>query len=357
MDSGSTLQWKALLVDAVKRGAADIHLSVGSVPMARINGQLVPLEGIDAVSPEALGVFIDTYVAADIRKRLTEERDIVSTIDVDKNLRFKISAYYQKDLLSLTLRYIPVQVPTLAALGLQPVMRELSALQHGLVIISGPFGSGRSTTAAALIEEVNQHRRAYIITVEDPIEYVFANSQSVVEQRQVGRDTKSFTDALRYFEEEDGDILFLEEMDDPATTPLVLEIARGSALVLTTLSADSAAQTIARILDSFTSLDQDRIRDMLAHGLQAVVCQKLLPRVGGGMLVVQEVMKNTEAVRASIRNGNIDQLATIMQTSRREGMVSFEQALAELVRNHQVTLDDALVQANDPRALESLLRD
>lgn len=355
MDVATTSYLKNLLVDAVKQQAADIHLSVGNAPIVRVFGQLKVLDTEPVVTVEFLQSVLETILSADQRAQLDTKRELVTTHDFDKQLRFKLNVFYQRDLPSMTLRYIPSVVPAISELSLSPTIAELSQLNKGLVIISGPFGSGRSTTAAALIEEINRTRKSYIITIEDPIEYQFSNRESIIEQRQVGRDTNSVMDALTYFQAEDGDVLFLDELQDPATIPLVLEIARGGSLVVTTMSADSASKTIARILDSFTSLDEKRVRDLLASSLQAVVCQKLLPRIGGDMIVVQEVLRKNDAVRSAISNGNIAQLENSLQTSRQEGMISFEQSLAELVKRHAVTLEAATDAANDPRQLENLL--
>ena len=247
-------------------------------------------------------------------------------------------------------------MPTLESLKLNPILAELIKYKHGLIIVSGSFGSGRSTTVAALIEEINRQRREYIITIEDPIEYIFTNNQSIVEQREIGLDTNSFEEALKYFEEEDGDVLFLEEINKPAIIPMVLEIARGSSLVLTALSADSVANTVKRILDIFPAYDQERVRDLLATALKAVICQKVIPRIGGGLVIAQEILIVNDAVKSIIADGNIANLDNIVQTSRKEGMVSFNQALTELVRSRQISREDALTNAADRKILEDSLK-
>ncbi len=356
MEINQEQQLRNILIEAVKQQAADIHFSVGSVPFFRVYGRIANADNWPVVTSDFTQSITDTLLEESQKKYLQDHRELIITHDFDKGLRFKISIFYQKEVLSISMRYVPLQVPTLDSLKLNPLLREWVKLPKGLLIVSGPFGSGRSTTAAALIEYINQTRKEYIITIEDPIEYLFTNKESVIEQRQVGRDTHSFNEALAYFQEEDGDILFLEDMHDPATIPPLLEIARGSALAITTISADSASKTIARILDGFTSLDQERVRNLLSSALKGIVCQKLLPRVGGGMIAVQEVLVISDAVRASISSGNISQIDNIIQTSRQEGMISFEQSLAQLVSQRLVSLDDALEQVNDRKQLENLLR-
>jgi len=256
--------------------------------------------------------------------------------------------------LSATLRYIPSKIPTVASLGLSTDITKLAKLKNGLMIVSGPFGSGRSTTIAAIIDEINRTRKEYIITIEDPIEYIFTNKKSIVEQREVGSDTRSYSDALKYFEEEDGDVLFLENMQDPKIIPAVLEISRGGSLVLSTISADSAAKTVSRILDSFQSFDQERIRDLLSTSLRAVVCQKLLPRVGGGLVLAYEILIINDAARSVIINGNLNRLEDIIQTSRKDGMISFDQNLAQLVKDRMVSREDALENASNKKKLGGL---
>ncbi len=356
MQTSQLLSLKSILTDAIKRGAADIHFSVSNYPIIRVQAELVSLENEAIITEESMAALVASLVSEEQKKQLEKEREIILTYDFDKNLRFKITIFYQKNFLSATFRHIAERIPTLSALGVNPLLAELTKLNKGLIIVAGPFGSGRSTTAAAMIEEINQNRKKYIITIEDPIEYIFTNQKSIIEQREVGRDTNSFVDALRYFQEENGDVLFLEEMQDPATIPLVLEIARGSSLVITTTSADSAAKTVANILDRFQAFDQERIRDLLATALKAVVCQKLLPKIGGGAIVIQEILINSEPAKASILNGNISQLDDIIRTSKEDGMVSFDQVLAGLVQNRQITLDIAQENAISQEALENLLK-
>jgi len=356
MDTSRGFVIKAMLVEAIKQGAADIHFSVGSLPLMRINNQLVSMTDKEIVTAELMADLLDFVTDPVARTQLDIDREMIVTREFDKDLRFKVNLFYQKGFLSATMRYLPPRIPSLDNLAVSPVVRDLTKMKKGLIIVSGPFGAGRSTTVAALIDEINRTRREYIITIEDPIEYIFTNAQSVIEQREVGKDTKSFLDAVNYFQEEDGDILFLEEMHNPALIPPVLEIARSGALVFTTVSADSAAKTIARILDGFTSLDQERVRDLLATSLKAVVCQRLLPRVGGGLVLVQELLLANEAVKSAIMNGNINQLVNVIQTSRADGMISFEQAIAELINHHQVAADDALDVVADRKLLESLIR-
>lgn len=347
---------KMLLTEVVNRGATDLHLSVGNNPALRINGELVILEDIDLITQEFMTELINTMLDKEKQDQLSTEREIILTRDFDKNMRFKINIFYQRDFLSATLRYIPKQAPTIDSLGLNPIFKKFIDYEKGLIIISGSFGSGRSTTVAAIIEEINQSRRNYIITIEDPIEYVFTNKKSIIEQREIGRDTKSFIDALNYFEEEDGDVLFLEEMQDPKIIPMVLEIARGSSLVLSSMSASSSTNTISRILDSFQSFDQERIRNLLSTSLKAIVCQKMVPKIGGGEMAIQEVMIVNDAIKSIIASGNISQIHNIIQTSRKDGMISFDQVLVDLVKRRMISSSDALDNTSNKKEMENLIK-
>lgn len=345
-----------ILAEAVKRRASDVHFTVGNRPTLRLNGQLVFLEDQAIIDQEFMTAAVAELLTAEQQKQLASEREIIVVYDFERDLRFKINIFYQRGFLSMTLRYLPAMVPTLDSLKLNPLLKELVKLPKGLVIVSGGFGSGRSTTVAAMVEEINRSRQTYIITVEDAIEYVFTNNLSIIEQREVGRDSKSFADALKYFEEEDGDVLFLEKMEDPQLMPTVLEIARASALVLTTVTAGSAAETVSRILNSFQSFDQERIRDLLASALRAVICQKTLPLIGGGVAVIQEVLTANDIARSMIKNGDAAQLESLIRNSAEDQMISFDQILAKLVLNHRVSLVDALDNASNRKSLEKMIR-
>jgi len=356
MDTSQTLLIKDILAEAIKAGASDLHFSVGNYPIFRIGQELRYLDNHEIINSDFMEKAAESLLTKELLERLKSEKEIITSYNFDKNLRFKVNMYYQRSFLSATLRYIPSKVPTLDELGLNESIKKLSKLKHGLIIVAGPFGSGRSSTSAAILEEINRTRKEYILTIEDPIEYLFTNSSSIVEQREVGRDTNSFEDALRYFQEEDGDVLFLEQLSHTQAIPLVLEIASGNSLVITTMAADTSTKAIASILDSFTSFDQERIRDLLSGALKAVICQKMIPKIGGGVKPICELLLVNDTVRAIIAKGSINQLDNIIQTARKEGMVSFSQALLEAVKNGEISPEDALSNAPDPKILEGLLR-
>lgn len=344
---------KEILTESIKFGAFDIHFSVGNYPVIRINDNLNFLEDKGIINQDFMEEMVFSMLNAKQKDILEKEKEIIFSYNFDKNLRFKVNIFYQRGFLSATLRYIQSQIPTLEELGIVD-LKDLSRLKRGLVIISGPFGSGRSSTVASLINEINKSRKEYIITIEEPIEFLFSNNKSIIEQREVGKDTNSFQDALAYFQEEDGDVLFIDKMNDIRTIPLTLEIA-ASSLVFTIVTANSAQATISSIIDNFQSFDQGRIRDMLASSLKAVLCQKMIPKIGGGVKVVYEYLPVNDAVRATIQSGDIKQLDNIINTSRKSGMVSLEQSLALAVKGGEIEIGQALENAKNQKLLENLL--
>ncbi|MFA5047486.1 MAG: ATPase, T2SS/T4P/T4SS family [Patescibacteria group bacterium] len=356
MQANQNLLLKGVLAEAVKFRAADLHFSVGNAPLLRIDGQLTPMADQAVINQDFMKDLINLLLTDAQKDTLKERKELIFTYDFEKGLRFKVNIFYQQGFLSATFRYISPQTPTIDSLGLEETVKKIAGVKKGLVIISGNFGSGRSSTAASIIEEINQTRKEYIIAVEDPIEYIFTNKKSIIEQREVGKDTNSYADAINYFQEEDGDVLFLDQADDPKIIPSILELARAGSLVITVMSADSASKTVSRILDSFQSFDQERIRNLLATSLKAILCQKLLPKSGGGLVVVQEIMMVNDAIKSIIASGNIAQLDTIIQTSRKENMISFNQSLAELYGARRISLEDALENATDKKTFENLIQ-
>lgn len=356
MESFSVSTLKNILIDSVKRHAASVHFSVGNFPVVKIDGEMFFLDNEKIVDDAFLRGLVGFILTDEQNKVLQVKKEIILAYQFDPNLRFKVTVFYQKGFLAATLRYIPAKLSSLESLGLSRIVERLSKIDKGLVLISGPFGSGRSTTIAGIIEEINKTQKRYIITIEDPIEYIFSNQKSVIEQREVGKDTKSFFDALNYFQEEDADVLFLEEIKEAQIIPLVLEIAGGSALVLTAVSAGSVSQTLFNILANFQSPDQERIRNLLATAVKAVVCQKLIAKNGGGLVPIYEILFNNEAVKSTILSGDFGRLDDIIQTSRSEGMMSFDQSLVEMVKTGKISDLEAVHYASDRRKISDLLK-
>ena len=356
MRSHQSLLIKDILIETVKLGAADLHFSVGNKPVYKLNGIWMTMEERDIIDQDFMLSMSESILDEVGKQKLNQEKEINFSHDFDRDLRFKINIFFQKGVLSATFRYISSKIPTLEALGVNPSLKNLCHMKKGLVIVAGPFGSGRSSTSAAMIEEINRNYKRYIITIEKPIEYIFTNNQSIIEQREVGKDTVSFEEALKYYQQEEGDVLYLDSVSNNKVWPLVLEIANGSSLVITNLNADTATKTIASILDGFKNYETEGIRDLLSESLKAVICQKILPKNGGGLVLIQEILLVNDAVKSIIKNGTIAQIENIIQVSRKEGMISFNQAISELAVNRKISVQDAMDNVADKKILENILK-
>lgn len=352
--TNETIVLTRVLSAAGQYRASDCHLTAGNPPILRVDGKLVALDDEPIITPDFLERVVELFLDEQQRKLLDEQREIVVAATWADRARYKVSFFHQRGSLSASLRLIPATIPLLRDLNLPKVVEDFAKLEKGLMLVTGPFGSGRTSTAAALLNEINQTRREHIVTVEKPIEYLFANSQSVIEQREVGRDTVSFEQALRTASREDVDVIYVSEMETPATIEAVLETAESSRLVLSTMNTDSVIRTLEKIITSFPDDEVQRIRVQLAATIEAIVSQRLLPKVGGGRIVVAEVMVPSGPIRSVIRDGALYQLTNILQTSREVGMVSLDRSLAELVKTGQILVDDALAHAVDRTALKAL---
>lgn len=352
----------ALLVEhiidtAAEQKASDLHLSVGSPPILRLGGRLVPLANEQMVTDELMQSFIETILTKDQQITLERNKEIVLAYEFHKQARFRINIYFQKGVLAAYLRYIGNRIMPLQKLGLpNQTLERFAALTEGLLIISGAFGSGKTTTSASLIDHVNRNRSCYILTIEKPIEYVFANQKSVIEQREVGRDAVSFEQALSNITQEDVDVLFVSELPNAAVTKHVLNIAASGRLVIANLEAETTVKTLELIISNFPADEQWQVRNQLASNLAGTLCQRLIPRIGGGEVAIAEIMTSVPAIQAHIKEGSLYQLSNVIQTSREEGMVSLDWSLAELVKTNEITLDDAIKYANDPQQLRYILR-
>ncbi|HEX8172177.1 MAG TPA: PilT/PilU family type 4a pilus ATPase [Thermoanaerobaculia bacterium] len=362
LPEGNALE--TLLIDMAQRGASDLLLVAGATPVFRIGGRLArttdaPLTGEDVQSllaplmTKRLREKIDEDGAADFSLRLTRP----ASDDDRRAWRFRINVHRQRGSLAAAVRALPTEVPTLTQLRLPPALAELVKPTRGLVLVCGPTGSGKSTTLAALVGELNRAESRHIITIEDPIEYEHRNGKSVIEQIEVGRDAPSFASALRASLRQDPDVILVGEMRDLETVATALTAAETGHLILSTLHTSDAAQAIHRIVDVFPPAQQTQIKQQLALSLNAIVVQQLIPRSDNqGRAVAVEVLHANHAVRNHIRNEKLQNLATEITLGKRQGMISFEDSLARLVQEGLVTLDDARVRSSRPDELESLLR-
>ncbi|MFH1366932.1 MAG: PilT/PilU family type 4a pilus ATPase [Patescibacteria group bacterium] len=345
-----------ILATGAEYKASDFHFSVGNPPILRVDGKLIPLTKEPILNTDFLNDFVASILDKEQQKVLAEEKEIVFAYTMGNKARFKISIFFQKGNLSVSLRLISSQIKSIKELGLPGVVEKFAELEKGLVVITGPFGSGRTGTLAALINTINKVRSEHIVTIEKPIEFVFTNNKSIIEQREVGRDTRSFTQALRTASHEDVDVIYVSEMDSPEVAESVLNAAESSRLVITSMNTDSVLRTLEKIISFFPEDRQEQIRAQLASVVEGVISQRLLPRVGGGRIAVAEVMIPNDPVRSVIREGAIYQINNILQTSREEGMISLDRSLVELVRTGEILIDDALANAVDKQNLKLMLR-
>ncbi len=350
----SATQMKTLLDQAIEKKASDLHLTVGIPPTLRIDGRLMPLVDEGVLTAESCEKLILSIMTPEQVERLRQRKEVDFSFGYQR-MRFRTNTFYQKGYLSASLRLIPLTIKSIQELGLPPILERFTLPSQGFVVITGPTGHGKSTSLAALIEHINQSRSEHIITIEDPIEYVFEHKKSILSQREVGSDTNSFARALRSALREDPNVVLVGEMRDLETIDAALTLAETGHLVFTTLHTNSAAQTADRMIDVFPPHQQQQVRMQLANVLLGVISQRLLPRVSGGRVLACEIMLANSAVRNTIREGKTHQLPNIIQTSASEGMISLDKVLAELVSKGEITIDDALTWSLDPKAFKMMV--
>lgn len=321
-----------LFETAVQRGASDVHLVVGKPPLMRVAGELLPYEGLQPLTPEVAEQLIFALTTEFEKLTFIKEKELDIAHQTPSGMRFRINLHWEKRNVAMAARIIPSLIPTMDSLNLPPIMQKMTEYPHGLVIIAGPTGSGKSTTLAAMIEEINQTEAVNIITLEDPIEFMFSAAKGVIRQRQFGQDFISFTDGLKHILRQDPDVVMVGEMRDPETIATTLTIAETGHLVFATLHTYSASQTIDRIIDAMPPHQQNQIRSQLALSLRAVVCQQLLPKIDGGRTAAREIMINNSAVANLIREGEVAQIKNVLQTSAGEGMTTLTQDLTRMVK-------------------------
>ncbi len=327
-----------------QKAASSLHLTVGSPPTIRADNELIVIEGEDIVSGELINKIINSLVDEDENKKLEKDKEAVLVKELAGSFRFRINIFYQKNLPSLSFHYISDTIKNISDLKLPKVLNNLVKLNSGLFIIAGPFRSGKTATAIALIEEINRNYKRNIITIEDPIEYLFIGKKSIIAQRQVGRDVISVEQGLRYSLEEDADLIYAGEIkkEFESAMPLILELAAGNSLVILEINADSSVRAIEKILNSLAGkISAEAARYSLADVLIGVIVQRLIPRRGGGLVMVPEILLASSAVKSLIREGKIYQLDSVIQTSRKEGMISMEKSIDELVKVGEIKEEDA----------------
>lgn len=344
-----------LLQLTVDKKASDLHLIVGVPPTLRIEGALFPIPDEPVLHPESVERAIQTVLSPEQKERFTVNKELDFSLSFSERARFRINAYYQKGTPAIAFRLIPITVPPIDSLGLPGIVHNFATLRQGLVLVTGPTGHGKTTALASILEEINQTRPEHIITIEDPIEFVFTPKKSIISQREMRSDTHSWEIALRSVLREDPNVVLVGEMRDAETMAAALTVAETGHLVFATLHTNSAAQTVDRVVDVFPEEQQGQVRLQLSQVLQAVFSMRLVSGSDGRRVVAYEVMVGTPAIRTVIREGKTHQIDGIIQTSSVAGMGTLESSLGALVRSGRVTMDQALSWAIRPEELNRLV--
>lgn len=350
------MQIQEMLQLTIDRNASDLHLVAGLPPTIRVDGELVVVPYEKALTNEDIQALLKGVMSAEHLERLYVNKEIDFSLAFSEKARFRVNAYTQRNTYAAAFRRIPLEIPALDSLGLPQVLHSFADLRQGLILITGPTGHGKSTTLAAILNEINQNRGVHIVTIEDPIEFIFKPARSLVSQREMNQDTHSWSVALRSVLREDPDVVLIGEMRDYETIASALTIAETGHLVFATLHTNSAAQTLDRVVDVFPDEQQSQVRLQLSNVLEAVFSQRLIPVAGGGRVVGYELMLATTAIKTAIREGKTHQIDSMIQTSTEAGMITLESSLAELVKNGKISFDVAEGFSLHPDQLGRLVR-
>ena len=343
--------FKKILKTAVDGGASDVHIKIGTPVVFRINRELISIE-CPLPTEQWMNNVVEHVCPVHLKKRLEEDREVDFSYYVPDVGRFRTNLFQQRGQWALAMRYVRAPVASFEELGLLPSVKTIAEAPRGIILVAGSTGSGKSTTLAAMIEHINAYFKRHIITLEDPIEFVFEDNQSVIEQREVGLDTQSFHQALKHVLRQDPDIIMLGEMRDDISFGAAMSAADTGHLVLSTLHTTTAAQSISRILDFFRAEDREQVRRQLADTLRAVVCQRMVPMVNGKLTPALEIMINSPLIHKMLEENRLEKLTIAIETGADDGMCTFNQSLFNLVKAGKVTEKDALAKATNPQALE-----
>ena len=347
---------EVLLDEVIKKKASDLHIQVGLPPMLRVDGALTPVTGAEALDEEGVETLIFSILDEDQKQILIKDKEFDFSFAFGDLGRFRVNAFHERGNMAAALRLIPNELLTIEQLGLPQIVNKFAEYPRGLVLVTGPTGSGKSTSLAAMVDKINNEESKHIITIEDPIEFTHKSKKSVIVQREVHYDTYSFSAALRSALREDPDVVLIGEMRDLETIASAITIAETGHLVFATLHTNSASQSIDRMIDVFPPHQQPQIRAQLANILMAIVSQRLIPTIGGGRVAAAEILVATPAVRNIIREGKAHQLEAVIQTGAEFGMQSMDKQLVELIHAGTITYDEARNFAVDLEELDRLMR-
>ncbi len=346
---------RGILKAAVEGGASDVHIKVGNPVVLRIHRQLVAIEA-PVPTVEWMDLILEKMVPGHAKKKMEADREVDFSYFEPGVGRFRTNVFQQRGTYALAMRYVKTQVPSFSELGLSPVIKDIARSPRGIVLVAGTTGSGKSTTLAAMIEYINANFKKHIVTLEDPIEFVFEDNQSVVEQREIGLDTQSFGTGLKHVLRQDPDIIMVGEMRDATSFQAAMSAADTGHLVLSTLHTQNASQSIGRILDFFKPEEREQVRRQLASTLQAVICQRMVGKVAGGVTPALEILINTPTVKKMLEENRLEKVGAAIETGRDDGMQTFNQALYDLVKDKKVSEKEALAKAGNPQGLEMMFK-
>lgn len=347
---------KQLLQLAVDKKASDLHLIVGNPPTLRVEGVLFPIPDHPVLTSESVNQLLKEVFTSEQAERFAVNKELDFSLSFSERARFRVNAYFQRGTPAASFRLIPLTIPPIDSLNLPTIVHSFTTLRQGLVLVTGPTGHGKSTALAAILNEINLTRAEHIVTVEDPIEFVFTPKKSIISQREMRSDTHSWEIALRSVLREDPNVVLVGEMRDPETISAALTIAETGHLVFATLHTNSAAQTVDRIVDVFSSTEQEQVKLQLSQVIASVFSMRLVAGIDGRRVVAHEVMLGTPAIKTAIRDGKTHQIDGIIQTSGAVGMSTLDASLSNLVKSGKVTLDMALGWALRPEELQRLVR-
>jgi twitching motility protein PilT len=345
---------QSLIDTVVKEGGSDLHLSEGRTPFIRVSSFLIPLVKEKLLTRADIEEFLGALLSPEKKKDFTEKKETDFGFSGD-SIRFRGNAFYHSGRMSIALRLIPTRIRTLDELGLPPVLENFTKKQQGFFLCVGPSGQGKSTTLATMIEMINLERLEHIVTIEDPIEYMFEPKKAIIDQREIGIDTTDFHTALWNVFRQDVDVVMIGEMRDPITISTAVTAAETGHMVLSTLHTNTAAQTVDRIIDSFPADQQMQIRSQLASSLAGIFSQRLVPKISGGLVPACELLINNSAVASLIREKRTHEIPTVIETSSEDGMIDMNRHLASLVQRGEITIENAYLFSTNPRSLERIL--
>lgn len=349
-------QWlKKLLIMVGQKGASDLHLAVGRYPTLRINGSLHPVTEEPILTPQDTKAFSEILMTEDKKQELVATGQTDLSYSLDERARFRTNVFIQKGYVGIIMRFVMDHLRNLSELNVPEALYTFTEAAQGLVLVTGPVGHGKSTTLAALIQHINENYDKHVVTIEDPIEFVYNQDRCIINQREIGRDAKNFADALRACFREDVNVVLLGELRDLETISTAITAAETGHLIFATLHTNDSAQTIDRIIDVFPAHQQNQIRNQLASVLLGVVSQRLIPKVGGGRVPAVEIMYKNHAVENLIRENKGHQIDSVIETSLQDGMISLDRSLAELVQRGHISLQDAFVYAKNREYLEMII--